>query len=232
MSIRNIKLNLLPPEFRPAPPVTGFSIFFGVMIGVTILFILVSLILTQGRANKLEDSLENKKRQLATMSDQLKEYDEKFAILQDTKHRKDMFSYLDNRFVDWPVFIANLVPLVPDKIWIVEINSTVDKEGGNKGTVTISGRTADEKILPIAFFMSKLEGSKYFQGVTFQESVLQLIKTKPIQEFSLTVKVQSEKPVKPKEEPKKPKDTKKGEGSTKGNNDSKENVAAAKPGAT
>ncbi len=202
MSIRNIRLNLLPPEFKPAPPVTGFSIFFGIIIGLTIAFILVSVILTTGRINKLKDSIENKKTQLVSMKEPLKRYDQITALMLDTRKQKEMFAYLDNYYVDWAEFIANLAPILPEKVWLAEIVSETTKGGGNSGSVRIIGRTSEYKVLPISFFMRNLEDSPYFNDVTFEETSLQFISDTPIQQFTVSVKVKSSRSYTPKVKPK------------------------------
>jgi Tfp pilus assembly protein PilN len=225
MSIRNIRLNLLPPEFKPAPPVTGFSIFFGIIIGVTIAFILVSIILTQGRISKLKDSIENKKGQLASMQEPLKRYDQLMAIMLDTRKRKEMFAYLDNYYVDWAEFISNLSPLLPEKVWLAEIASETAKGGGNAGTVRIVGRTLDNTVLPISFFMRNLDASPYFSDVTFEATSLQFITDKPIQEFSVSVKVKSSRSYTPKVKPKT--DDKSSKDKSKSKDTKKDDKAAA-----
>ena len=202
MSIRNIRLNLLPPEFKPAPPVTGFSIFFGIIIGVAVTFILISVILTQARINNLKDSINNKKDQLSTMQSSLEKYDELSSLMIDTRKRKDMFAYLDNFYVDWAEFIANLSPILPDKVWLAEIVSETEKGGDNAGIVRIVGRTLDDKVLPISFFMRSLEDSPYFSDVTFDSTSMEFITDVPIQEFLLQVKVKSSRSYTRKEKPK------------------------------
>jgi len=222
MSIRNIRLNLLPPEFRPAPTVSGFNVFFIVIIGVTVLFLLLTVATTQRRNNKLKSQIDNTRQEIVHMQKSARQYDRISAGMLVLKKKKEMFAYLDNRFIDWAGFIANLVPLVPKDLWIVEIEAEIDKDGMNRGDVAIVGRTSSAKLLPVVFLMQNLDASPYFGEVSFTESALGFIASKPVQEFTISVGVEGFKSYVPKKKPASESDAEKDD----------EKVAAANTGAT
>lgn len=217
MSIRNVRLNLLPQEYRPAPTITVFPFIFGITVGLAILFMLITFILNQAKAEGLKVKIATTQSEIDRLKPAVSEYDGLMAAMSDLDKRKAMFAYLDRGYVDWAEFIVNLAPLVPENVWLFELKSQTDTKLLNTAEVTISGRTADKRILPISFFMKNLESVPYFTDISFSESTIQFIEERALQQFGINVNVRSPRSYDP---PKKP---------AKANPDSKE---TAKPGAT
>ena len=140
MSIRNIKLNLLPQEYRPAPTVTVFPFIFGLTVGVAILFMLITLILTQAKIENAKGRIASTQAQIDHMKPQADEYDRLSADVSALEKQKAVFAYLDRGFVDWAEFIVNLAPLVPEGVWLYEIKSQTEIESENTAKVEILGR--------------------------------------------------------------------------------------------
>jgi len=193
MSIRNIKLNLLPAEFRPAPTVTIFPVIFGIIVGLGVLFVIVSLLLTEARLSALNGQIVVANNGIAQLQPTVQAYDKIMSDRQEVDKRLDMFNYLDKDFVYWPDFISNLVPLVPDGVWITELDSQALDDHENGGQVVIKGRVKDAKVLPVAFFMQNLEASSLFSDVKLAQSVVQLVGEVPVQDFQISVNVQGKR---------------------------------------
>lgn len=232
MSIRNVRLNLLPAEYRPAPTITIFPFIFGVTVGLAILFMLITFILTNGKMESLKSRITTTEAELEHLKPAVSEYDKLMTAMSSLDKKKAMFAYIDRGYVDWAEFIVNLAPLVPEKVWLYELKSQTDPKLENTAKVTILGRTADGKILPISFFMKNLESVPYFSQVSFAESTFQFMDEKSIQDFSLTVQVKTPRSYNP---PKKPAQAGKEEASKDGDSAGKTasaNVAAANRGTT
>ncbi len=232
MSIRNVRLNLLPPEFRPAPTVTVFPFIFGITVGLAILFMLITLILTQAKIEGLKGKIATTQAEIDRLKPAVSEYDGLIAAMSDLDKRKAMFAYLDRGYVDWAEFIVNLAPLVPENLWLFELKSQTDSKFENTAEVTIRGRTSDGKVLPVSFFMQNLESIGYFSNVRFNESTIQFVEQRPLQEFGITVNVKTPRSYIP---PKKPASESNDDDSKPGASAGKTanaNVAAAKRGNT
>ncbi|MEP0814918.1 MAG: PilN domain-containing protein [bacterium] len=228
MSIRNIRLNLLPPEFRPAPTVTIFPIFFGLVVGLAVLFVIVTLLLTQSQIHSLTVKIDVTKQEIASLAPSVKEYDRISGEIAKVEKKKAMFNYLQNGFVDWPEFIRGISPLVPDDVWLYELRSETDKEKKNAGKITILGRTNSESILPVSHFMANIEATPMFRDVKYSSSQLSFINDLPVQDFQISVQVESRRDYIPPEPQKEESEPAKGGSANKPAG----NDAAAKPGAT
>ena len=191
MSIRNIRLNLLPPEYRPAPTVTVFPIFFGVIVGLVVLVVSIMFLLTQADLNEVSAKVERTTSEIVSLKPSVDSYDLIMSAVDGLRKRKDVFVYLDNSFTDWYLFIANIAPLVPENVWLFEISAETQRDALNAGRVSVRGRVAEGEVLPVSFFMENLEVSPYFTDVRFVDSILSYIVDKPVHEFTVEVEVKS-----------------------------------------
>ena len=228
MTVRNIRLNLLPPEFRPTPTVTAFPIVFGILVGLGLLFMIITYLLTQSKVSGLESRIASYKQEIEVLKPVTDEYDTIVAAKLDIDKRKAMFSYIDKNYVYWPDFIASLTPLVPDNVWITELGTETLNDHENGGKVKIIGNTKDGKVLPVAFFMQNLKTSGIFSDVKLEQTQVQFINDLPVQEFTIEVQVKGVKDYTP-PPPAKPKSDASGGSPNPG---APGTAAAAKPGAT
>ncbi len=155
-----IRVNLLPPEYEAAQAKKEQQLYFG-GIGVIAVVILAGIFMFEAhRASALEAKILTAQADLArfqTIVSQIEKINEDKARLS---AKRDVIRNLNLSRLAYPVFIEDLLPLIPADAWMT--NMTVIDQGS---AMKVSMNSQALSNFALATWLTNLQQSKHFSAV-------------------------------------------------------------------
>jgi len=157
-----IHVNLLPPEFEPAPSEINPAIILApvatvVMIGLFIFY------------RQQSSAVENQQDQIKKAQNEIKQLEPIIARVEELERqkvelnkKKGVIQTLENERLTYPQLMEDLVRLLPSNIWLTNM-TTVNQANGANMDVTLMVTALDN--YAIADLISNLENSLIFTDV-------------------------------------------------------------------
>ncbi|OPX22852.1 MAG: hypothetical protein B1H03_03320 [Planctomycetales bacterium 4484_113] len=198
-----IDINLLPPEFRPAPPVRWTPPFLALLYSLGLFLILWFIFHSMADLTAKREEIASVKNTIKMLKPFEEAYDASQDAVSTLENLKTLFAYLDTHYVDWPLFLRHLQPHVPAQVWLTAASSEVLKtaqvrgKGAKKetvsleheGKITIEGSVNGYPLLPIATFLSNLRQDPYFVNPMLLGTRLEETEAMASRSFIITTKV-------------------------------------------
>lgn len=118
---RRLDINLLPPEFRPQPAVRWHPIYLAVLYSLAIVLLLYLGFSSMNRVKALEGRISKAEQEIGNLKVFADAYDAAERSVRSLDNLKRLFVYLDQHYVDWPLFFHHLEPNLPKGVWISSV---------------------------------------------------------------------------------------------------------------
>lgn len=202
MPIR-IDINLLPPEFRPAPPVRWTPPYLALLYSLGLFLILWFIFYSYEQVSAKRAEIDSLETLITSLKPIEEAYDASRDAVSSLEDVKTLFAYLDTHYVDWPIFLSHLQPQVPSQIWLASATTEVVKtgqktgEGGKKetvileheGKITVEGYVNGYPVLPIATFLNNLRQDPYFVDPRLDRTLLKEEEASVSRNFFITMRL-------------------------------------------
>ena len=118
---RRLEINLLPPEFRPQPAIRWHPLYLAALYALSLFLALYVVLTSLDRVKNLQDQVQLKESRIKSLQPFVAAYDQAEQSVKTLDHLKRLFVYLDQHYVDWPVFFHHLQPNLPPGVWLTSV---------------------------------------------------------------------------------------------------------------
>jgi len=198
-----IDINLLPPEFRPAPPVRWTPPYLALLYSLGLFLILWFIFHSMAHLTAKRDEIADVQREISTLKPFEEAYDAGRQAVSTLEEVRTLFAYLDYYYVDWPVFLSQLQPHVPSQVWLTAFAAEVLRTGQVKGKgekketvmlehegkILIEGNVNGYPLLPIATFLNNLRQDPYFVDPRLEKTLLKEQESSVSRSFGIVTQV-------------------------------------------
>lgn len=126
---RRIDINLLPPEFRPAPAVRWLPPYLAFVYSIGAFLLLWVIFAHFAHVNSLKTDVKSLEKSVASYKPFEEAYEKSKLAIQDLEKLKKVFNALEATYVDWPLFLRKLEGKVPSGVWLTSISAqTIESE--------------------------------------------------------------------------------------------------------
>jgi len=216
---RRLDINLLPPEFLPQPAIRWHPIYLALLYTLSIFLVLYVGFACLDRINRLEGEIDHAQGEVARLKKFADAYDKAEAPVKSLENMKRLFVYLENSYVDWPLFFHHLQPNMPKGVWLVQVESSAvtkaptttkkkartTEEGAKSepevkgppehtGDVTLQGMVNGYSLLPLSILIKNLQDDPYFTDPYLLGSNLEESEDGVVRWFELSVRVKVPEP--------------------------------------
>ncbi len=120
-----IDINLLPPEFKPAPAVGWLPPFLALIYSLTAFLIIWLVISHFVKVGALRSDIKSLEQSVKSLEPFETVYDQVKVAASDMESLKKVFNALDAHYLDWPIFLVKLDALVPESVWLTSVKGLV-----------------------------------------------------------------------------------------------------------
>jgi len=142
---RRLDINLLPPEFRPQPAVRWYPIYLAVLYSLAVVLLLWVGFSSLNRVKALEGRITRAEREIDNLKVFADAYDAAERSVRTFDNLKRLFVYLDQHYVDWPLFFKHLEPNLPRGVWIETVECVSVTTTPKKKKPRLSAAAEDEE---------------------------------------------------------------------------------------
>ena len=198
-----LDINLLPPEFRPAPPLRWTTPYLALLYSLAVFLVMWFAFHSYAEVVGVRSEVNEVAKRVESLKMYERAYDESQQAVESLGQVKTLFAYLDSGYVDWPIFMRKLQPYVPSQVWLTSTASEVlktedrrSKSGKREkvtlehaGSITISGQVNGYLLLPIATFLNNLRQEPYFVNPVLLDTKLEEQTDSASRSFIITTRV-------------------------------------------
>jgi hypothetical protein len=115
---RRLDINLLPPEFRPQPAVRWHPIYLAILYSLAVVLLLWVGFSSLNRVKAIEGRISKAEQEINNLKVFADAFDTAEQSVRTFDNLKRLFVYLDQHYVDWPLFFHHLEPNLPGGVWV------------------------------------------------------------------------------------------------------------------
>ncbi len=124
---KTFDINLLPPEFRPAPAVRWLPPYLALVYSLAVFILIWAVASHFAKVGSLKADIESLDKSIKALAPFEKAYDEVKSSASEMDEIKKIFNALEAQYIDWPLFLTNLHRLVPESVWLTSVSGQVIK---------------------------------------------------------------------------------------------------------